>query len=96
MPDPADIHSLADSDDPATVERSVWFGTALLPSGWASGVRITWHAGVISSIHANVACTSDDERYAIGIPGLGNLHSHAFQRALAGLTAAAARAPRGR
>ena len=27
-----------------------------------------------------------DERHAIGLPGLPNLHSHAFQRAIAGLT----------
>ncbi|MEI9931268.1 MAG: hypothetical protein WDM89_12190 [Rhizomicrobium sp.] len=33
-----------------------------------------------------MACARDDETHAIAIPGLPNLHSHAFQRAMAGLT----------
>ena len=86
MPDPADIESPFAGEDPAAVERSVWFDTALLPSGWADRVRITWRAGVISSIHTDTPCNRGDERHAIGIPGVSNLHSHAFQRALAGLT----------
>ncbi|MFZ0499900.1 MAG: formimidoylglutamate deiminase [Steroidobacteraceae bacterium] len=64
----------------------LWFESALLPGGWARGVRITGGDGIIGSIEAQVDPADDDERHAIGIPGLPNLHSHAFQRAIAGLT----------
>jgi formiminoglutamate deiminase len=33
-----------------------------------------------------VPAVSADERHAVGLPGLPNLHSHAFQRGMAGLT----------
>ena len=39
-----------------------------------------------SASAAGVAPQAGDERHAIGLPGLPNLHSHAFQRGLAGLT----------
>lgn len=79
MPDAADI-------DLADTELSVWFGTALLPAGWADGVRVRWRSGVISSVEHDTRCQAEDARHAIGMPGVSNLHSHAFQRALAGLT----------
>jgi formimidoylglutamate deiminase len=65
---------------------SLWFETALLPQGWASQVRIEASAGRIGSILTGVAAGPQDERHAIALPGLPNLHSHAFQRGLAGLT----------
>ena len=65
---------------------SLWFESALLPQGWASRVRITAEAGGIASVSAGVDPGEADERHAVGFPGLPNLHSHAFQRALAGLT----------
>jgi formimidoylglutamate deiminase len=65
---------------------SLWFATALLPHGWADRVRVTMDAGRIAAIDANVDHSANDERHAIGIAGVGNVHSHAFQRALAGLT----------
>jgi len=64
----------------------LWFESALLPGGWARRVRITGHEGVISSVEPDVEPGDGDERHAAGIPGLPNLHSHAFQRAIAGLT----------
>jgi formimidoylglutamate deiminase len=64
----------------------LWFESALLPGGWARRVRITGRDGIIGSIEAEVDPADDDERHAVGIPGLPNLHSHAFQRAIAGLT----------
>lgn len=67
-------------------DLKVWFQSALLPGGWARGVRLTCRDGFIRSIERNVDPGEDDERHAIGIPGLPNLHSHAFQRAIAGLT----------
>jgi formiminoglutamate deiminase len=64
----------------------LWFETALLPQGWASQVRIHAVAGRIADLVSAVAPHAGDERHAIGLPGLPNLHSHAFQRGLAGLT----------
>jgi formimidoylglutamate deiminase len=63
---------------------SVWFDTALLSDGWARSVRLGHARGVITSIETGVAAHPDDERAAIGVPGFGNLHSHAFQRGMAG------------
>jgi len=64
----------------------LWFEAALLPGGWARRVRVSGRGGIIGSVEAEVDPADDDERQAIGIPGLPNLHSHAFQRAIAGLT----------
>ncbi|MDE2263698.1 MAG: formimidoylglutamate deiminase [Gammaproteobacteria bacterium] len=64
----------------------LWFESALLPGGWARRVRITGREGLIRSVEPEVDPGEGDERHAIGIPGLPNLHSHAFQRAIAGLT----------
>ena len=62
----------------------LWFEAALLPEGWTSGVRLVLADGAISSLQAGVDPDPSDERHAIGLPGLPNLHSHAFQRAMAG------------
>jgi formimidoylglutamate deiminase len=65
---------------------SLWFATALLPDGWADRVRITLKNGRIDAVETDVEAAATDEKHAIGIPGVNNVHSHAFQRALAGLT----------
>ena len=65
---------------------SHWFETALLPEGWARGVRLVVEGGQITSVATDVAAEAGDVRHAIALPGLPNLHSHAFQRAMAGLT----------
>jgi formimidoylglutamate deiminase len=65
---------------------SLWFATALLPHGWANDVRITAVEGRIETVQSGVQPHEDDERHGIAVPGLGNLHSHSFQRGLAGLT----------
>ena len=64
----------------------LWFESALLPGGWAQGVRIGASEGCIDQLEVGVEAADGDERHAIGVPGLGNVHSHTFQRALAGLT----------
>jgi formimidoylglutamate deiminase len=64
----------------------LWFATALLPQGWAERVRVTMHGGRITAVDPGVDHAVGEERHAIGIAGVGNVHSHAFQRALAGLT----------
>jgi len=65
----------------------LWFESALLPQGWTQGVRITLAAdGRIERIEENTQPVDGDERHSIGVPGIPNVHSHAFQRGLAGLT----------
>lgn len=67
---------------------ALWFRHALLPSGWASRVRIDAHDGVIMNVAVGAEAQSGDLHGGIGVPGLANLHSHAFQRAMAGLAEA--------
>ena len=65
---------------------SLWFQSFLLPEGWAERVRIDIDNGRIHSIQSGVSPQPGAERHAIGVPGLPNVHSHAFQRAMAGRT----------
>ena len=66
--------------------RSLFAERALLPEGWARDVRFEvdeegWLVGV------ETAAEADDAERLGGpvLPGMPNLHSHAFQRAMAGL-----------
>ena len=61
------------------------FACALLSSGWADDVQIVVTDGTIASLTAGVAPAAGDERHQLAIPGLASLHSHAFQRGMAGL-----------
>jgi formimidoylglutamate deiminase len=63
----------------------LWFSSALLPGGWSDAVRLIVSDGIILRVETGVEPTSDDERHEFALPGLPNLHSHAFQRAMAGL-----------
>lgn len=58
---------------------------ALLPEGWMSDVRVSLVGARIGTIETGVPAGPDDERHAIALPGMPNLHSHAFQRGMAGL-----------
>lgn len=64
----------------------LFFENALLPQGWARDVRMAVEAGRIARVEAGVSAQPGDERHRIGLPGMPNLHSHAFQRGMAGLT----------
>jgi formimidoylglutamate deiminase len=65
--------------------RTIWAASALLHDGWASSVEITIGAD------GNIAAVTPDRAYAKGdrvellIPAIANVHSHAHQRAMAGL-----------
>ena len=61
------------------------FASALLPSGWANDVQVVITAGAIAEVTPGVQPAAGDERHAIALPGLASLHSHAFQRGMAGL-----------
>src|SRR3989344_5265107 len=61
---------------------------ALLPTGWARNVLLQWdEAGRLCTV-APDAVVPQGTPVAPGpvLPGMPNLHSHAFQRAFAGLT----------
>ena len=58
---------------------------ALLPGGWHRNVRVALRDGVISGIERDVPPRPGDDRRATLLPTVANLHSHAFQRAMAGL-----------
>ena len=65
--------------------------TALLPDGWADDVLLEVDdAGFFAAVETGSAAAADDAEVLAGpvIPGMPNLHSHAFQRAMAGLTEA--------
>ncbi len=64
---------------------AIFASTALLPAGWASDVRLTLANGRIASITSNATPSSSGDRHAILSPGMPDLHSHAFQRGMAGL-----------
>jgi len=61
---------------------------ALLPTGWARDVLLAWDAdGTLRAVTPGAPPRAGVERAAGPvIPGMPNLHSHAFQRAFGGLT----------
>ena len=67
---------------------TLWFESVLLPGGWARDVRIMLSGTRIGAIETGVAARPGDVRHGVALPGLPNLHSHAFQRAMAGLAEA--------
>src|SRR3990172_11190061 len=59
---------------------------ALLPSGWARNVRIEVDdAGIIVSATPQARPNGAERLRGPALPGLCDLHCHAFQRAMAGL-----------
>lgn len=67
--------------------KTIWAEKALTTKGWAADVRIDLGAdGLIESVTGDAGA----EGYKTGIllPAPANLHSHSFQRAMAGMTEA--------
>jgi len=69
-------------------DHSLFAEHALLPTGWARDVLVSWNdQGVITGVNAQASCPAGTLRAAGPLlPGIPNLHSHAFQRAFGGLT----------
>jgi formimidoylglutamate deiminase len=70
-------------------EPSLFAETALLPTGWTENVRLTFGpGGVIASVETGASMQSGDARLGTRmlLPAPANVHSHTFQRAMAGLT----------
>ncbi|MDR9395414.1 MAG: amidohydrolase family protein, partial [Roseovarius sp.] len=72
---------------------TLWAEQALLPQGWARNVAVTLgDDGRIASVSADQP--RQGQRVGILLPAPANAHSHAFQRAMAGLTEARGPDPR--
>jgi len=63
-----------------------YFATeALLPEGWAKNVRIAVNElGEFGEVRAGAEPHGSERLAGPALPGMANLHSHAFQRAMAG------------
>jgi formiminoglutamate deiminase len=64
---------------------AIFAENVLLAGGWKHNVRLAVEAGRIVSIEPDATQQAGDEHHAIILPGMPNLHSHAFQRGMAGL-----------
>ncbi|MEL6793972.1 MAG: formimidoylglutamate deiminase, partial [Pseudomonadota bacterium] len=63
----------------------IWADQALIAKGWARNVLVEIDdAGRIASVAADAP--PEGERVGVLLPAPANLHSHAFQRAMAGMT----------
>jgi len=66
--------------------KKLFFAHALLPGGWARDVTFAIENGVITAVADNSSSVGAEVVSGIALPGMPNLHSHAFQRGMAGLT----------
>ena len=73
-------------------ESVIWAEKALLPGGWAENVQVTLRDGRIAQVTPGAG--QEGTRRAVLLPAPVNLHSHAFQRAMAGMTEARGPDPR--
>ena len=64
----------------------LFFPFALTSGGWHSDVLITINDGFITALESEAVPPSDAVRSSgVALPGMSNVHSHAFQRGMAGL-----------
>ena len=67
--------------------QTIFAEQALLPDGWARNVAIGISPdGMISKVESGASAEGLQRMNGPVLPGMVNLHSHAFQRAMAGLT----------
>ena len=70
----------------APAAQELYFDHALLPSGWTRNVSVAVGAdGSIADVRQSARADDAHRAGRIAVPGMPNLHSHAFQRAMAGL-----------
>jgi formimidoylglutamate deiminase len=65
--------------------QAYFFPCALLPDGWAHNVRLTVADGTITAVQRDAVSGEASRLPGTALPGMPNLHSHAFQRGMAGL-----------
>lgn len=74
--------------------RALFARHALLPDSWRRDVLLEWDAyGDLTRVEAQATAPLGVPRADHVLPGMVNLHSHAFQRALGGLTEVAGEGP---
>ncbi|WP_288381646.1 formimidoylglutamate deiminase [uncultured Massilia sp.] len=74
--------------------RALFARHALLPEGWRRAVLLEWDAhGDLTRVETQATAPLGVPRAEYVLPGMVNLHSHAFQRALGGLTEVAGEGP---
>lgn len=66
--------------------QTIFAQHARLPEGWVENLRLTVENGRISSLETGADPQAGDAKVDVLLPSLGNLHSHSFQRAMAGMT----------
>ncbi len=59
---------------------------ALVAEGWQANVAVSVSGQTISGVETNALTSSSDLRVRALLPALSNLHSHTFQRGMAGMT----------
>lgn len=65
--------------------KSIFAKRALSPEGWLDNVRLSLEDGILTHVEAGQTPAAGEDVHAVILPGMGNLHSHAFQRTMAGL-----------
>ena len=75
----------ADRPSGTHLTQQYWCERALLPGGWAHRVLITVDNGWIVDVDVGTEPSRDSWHLGTALPGMPNTHSHAFQRAMAGL-----------
>lgn len=77
-----------------TKTRSIYAENILLECGWEANVRLHWNElGDITKLEKNVIALDGEMKEGFVLPGMINLHSHAFQRAMAGMAEIAGEGP---
>ncbi len=64
--------------------KNIFAECALLPDGVSHNIRVAFSSGRIVAVEKNASARDDDESVRFIAPAMPNLHSHAFQRAMAG------------
>lgn len=68
------------------INMKVYANQVLCGQQWLSNCCVTFVDGIITGIEENAVATDADHSVDILLPALANLHSHSFQRAMAGMT----------
>jgi len=75
-------------------DTSLFARHAWLEHGWVENVRLHWNEpGNLTHVESNVVAQKHEAVEQFVLPGMVNLHSHAFQRAIAGMTEIAGEGP---
>ncbi len=68
------------------MSKPLFCSRALLADGWAQQVRVEIADGKFAAVERGALAQPGDEAVDVLLPGIANVHSHGFQRGMAGLT----------